>query len=344
MIKIKISLYADPHFSQSSSIIVGRKGEFTGRLDNLIRSFTWMNNFFKSQNVDEIICLGDLVDKPVLTSEEITAMSKCEIDNHYLIVGNHCRSDKDGYINALSIYKNVINKPGFIFDGVYFLPYNHDLIDLKSISPRPKVILSHNDIKGYNFGGHLSTEGYEISDILSSCDLFINGHLHNGGWVIKDKIMNLGTLSGMNFSSCNGEWFPSVAILDTETLEINLYENPEAYHFMKVEFKTLPEVKGFLDNLSGNHNVIQIKVLADLAERTRKLIEQSNKVEASRILTIHDNSKNDKSIVNKITLEGSNISIYDKLKAFISSQTLKLSQNKLNEIIDQIAEKEDNVQ
>ncbi len=332
---MKLGLYADPHFSQSSSIIVGRKNDFAGRLDNLIQSFDWMNSLFKSKKVDKIVCLGDLTNKPILTAEEITAMSKCSIEEHYLIEGNHCRSDKDGKINSLAIYPNVIDEPQWLTNDVFCLPYNSSVFDLTTLERKPKIILSHNDIIGYDFGaGHISTVGYDIQDILDNCELYINGHLHTGGWVVKNRIINLGMLSGMNFSSCNGQWNPSVAILDTDTLDIEIIENPYAYKFRKESFNTLPKVKGYLDNLVGDNFVLQIKVPDTIADAARKLLDKNKKVTVSRLLVTHNKSK--KSKKEQITFT-ENQSIYDKLKGFISNSNTKYSKELLLEIIDTIS-------
>ena len=281
-----IGLYADPHFSQSSSIIVGKRGDFSGRLDNLIRSFDWMNQLFQDHKVDQIICLGDMTDKPNLTAEEITALSKCHIDHHILLVGNHCRSDTSGSINSLNLFSRVIYNPEYLDDKqeVLMLPYSSTVIEFKE---NPKIILSHNDLKGYNFGyGHVSSAGYEISEILDHCQLFINGHLHNGGWVVKDRIMNLGMLSGMNFSSCGGEWEPSVAILDTDTLKIELFTNPIAYRFKKISCSSLIELKKYLDKLpEEGEYVLQVKVPSEISIEVRKLLDQSRRVVASRVIS-----------------------------------------------------------
>lgn len=335
-----LGLYADPHFSQTSSIIVGRKGDFSGRLDNLINSFTWMNKVFQDKGVDMVVCLGDLTDKPVLTSEEITAMSKCGIEEHYLIVGNHCRSDKDGKINSLAIYGDkVISSPRWLTDEVFVLPYNHSTFDFASLDHKPKIILSHNDIKGYDFGGgHLSDAGYDLNTILTNCELFINGHLHTGGWMINDKIMNLGNLSGINFSSCGGQWEPSIAILDTDTLKVELIENPCAYIFLKKTFDTIPLVKGFLDNLrSDRHYVIQLKVPTAIAPSVRQLVSQyDTKISASRIITFNDKKKAEVP-EEKPQIELDKTSIYEKLGTFIENQKPKYSILTIREIIDTIA-------
>lgn len=339
---MKIGLYADPHISQTSSIIVGRQGEFTGRLDNLIKSFTWMNNFFKEQGVSEIICLGDMTDKPNLTSEEITALSKCGVEDHHFIVGNHCRSDKDGQINSLNIFNKVYSSPRYIEceDGVviYVLPYNSTPVDLNSLEVKPDIILSHNDLKGYDFGGHVSESGYSLDDILANCKLFVNGHLHNGGWIVDGRIMNLGNLSGVNFSSCGGQWEPSVGIIDTETMQITLYENPEAYRFKKIEVGTLPKLKGYLDNLESGHYVLQVKVPESLAARARKLLDQCDKVDASRVLTVTTKKSSQKA---PQSIKFDQTSIYDKLRGFVNQQKPeKYSMSKIANIIDEIEKQE----
>lgn len=347
---MKIGLYADVHLSMTSSIIVGRSGEFSGRLNNIIESCKWMNHLFKDQDCNLVVCLGDLTDKTSLSAEEITALSQCGLEDHHFIVGNHCRSDKNGEINSLSLFKNTYYEPCLIeIPGgrdnevfkILILPYNSTPVDLSQFSDGVDVILSHNDIKGYDFGGHVSEAGYEIEDILSKCKLFINGHLHNGAWLIQDRIVNLGQISGMNFSSCGGQWEPSVGILDTDTLTLEIHENPYAYRFKKEEFSTLTKLKSYLDNLpeSGEY-VLQARVPDTIAQKSRKLIDQCSKVVASRVLTSQTKSKKSSPTKrDEIKLDKS--SVYDKLRGFVTSQNpSKYSIEKINEIIDQMEMKE----
>lgn len=345
---MKIGIYADPHFSQTSSIIVGKQGEFTGRLDNLIKSFKWMNKFFKDNDCKIVFCLGDMTDKPVLTAEEITAMSRCGIEDHHLIVGNHCRSDQSGEMNSLSIFNKVYYKPRIVEipsevnpfpTKILILPYSSTPYDLTEFADKVDIILSHNDIKGYDYGSHVSTSGYDLHDIMERCTLFINGHLHNGGWLVKDRIMNLGQLSGMNFSSCGGEWEPSVGILDTDKVRIDIYENPEAYRFKKIEVRTLPQLKGYLSNLPQGHYVIQAKVPEKIVQSSRKVLDQCDMVVASRLLTIHEKKNSESPKKSQVKLDQA--SVYDKLRNFIKIQNpTKYDQTKLNEIINSIETKE----
>lgn len=338
---MKIGIYADPHFACSSSIILGKQGEFTGRLDNLIRSFKWMNETFKENNVKAIYCLGDFTDKTTLTSEELTAISKCDLTGHTCLVGNHCRSTKSGEINSISAFiPKVVSEPTVeLLAGlrILLLPYNSDIADLSQYEDID-VILSHNDLKGYDFGGgHMSTSGYEASNILKSCRLFINGHLHNGGWVVKDRIVNLGQLSGMNFSSCGGEWEPSVGILDTTTLKLDIIPNPVAYRFKKLEFNSMSTLKSYLDNLPNDGEyILQIKIPEDSALTARKLLDQCNRITASRVVTYRSKSEVVNTYKETPTLE--RVPMYKKLQDFISTQTPKCNQKLLQEIIQSLSE------
>lgn len=341
-----VGLYTDAHFSQSSSIILGKKDSFSGRLQNLIESFKWMNEVFTERGVKEIFCLGDLTDKPNLTSEEISALGKCNLDGHRFILGNHCRSDKDGYFNSLSVFEKVYNKPEYLnLDDCifYLLPYNSTLTDLNSLDPKPDVILSHNDIMDFNYGNYLSKTGYELSDIVSNCKLFINGHLHNGEWLIKNRVMNLGSITGVNFASCGGEWDPSIGILDTDTLKVELIENPIAYKFRKLSFNNYSEVKNYLSSLSKQNYVLQIKVPQRIVNDVRDLLNDTAAVAASRVLSLPEQM----SVANQIMFEELNDkqeslneyskSPYEKLKEYVKDKApAKYSINTILDIIDKI--------
>lgn len=338
---MKIGLYADPHFSQNSGVLVGREGIYTKRLSNLVKSFKWMNKFFKEQGCSEIVCLGDLTDRPDLTAEEITALSECGIEDHTLIVGNHCRSDKSGEVSTLSLFKKSFFSPTVWEIGcsrILILPYNSTVSDLNSFG-KVDIILSHNDLKGYDFGNHISTEGYDIQDILDNCQLFVNGHLHNGGWLIENRIVNLGQLTGINFSSCGGQWEPSVGIYDTETKTLTIHENPEALRFKKVEKSTLTSLKNYIESLSDNPHVVQVKVPEKISSSARKLLNQYDKVVASRILVVKDKKKSTTQINKKSTEEST--TVYDKLRKFISDQNPeKFDHDKVFKIVDDLEKKE----
>ena len=120
---------------------------------------------------------------------------------------------------------------------VSFLPYTHDYdMSMYMANSKKRIIFSHNDIKGINYGKYISTSGFDIEDINKSCDLFINGHLHNGENVT-DKIINIGNLSGQNFSEDGLKYKHNIMIIDTNSLEYQKIENPFATYFIKYDFK-----------------------------------------------------------------------------------------------------------
>lgn len=337
---MKILIYSDPHFSQNSSMLIGKDGKYSKRLSNLIKTFKWINQVASDEKCDYTYCLGDMTDRPDLTAEEITAMSECNLQDHRIVVGNHCRSDKDGEISSLAMFNTIYNKPDLYIFGedpvrkILVLPYNSTPYDLDDYG-KVDIILSHNDIKGYDFGGRVSTEGYEISDILDHCTLFINGHLHNGGWLVESRIMNVGQVTGMNFSSCGGQWEPSAVVLNTDDLSLKFYENPEAFRFKKEEFSSLTAVKNYLTSLPEvGHYVIQAKVPESAASSTRQILDKSPKVVTSRVIV----SKSKKSKTpNKSSVKLSSTSIYDKLRGFIATQNKsKFNEEVINKIITKI--------
>lgn len=312
---MKIGLYTDPHFSQYSNLILSSNG-YSGRLNNLIASFKWANKIFKEKSVEMVFCLGDLTDRPTVTAEEMSALRECNLTDHYFIVGNHCRLDKDGSYNTVNMFEHVYYNPQKVSEitdsNVYVLPYNSDLIDLKELKDAD-VILSHNDISNYDFGEYISKAGYEIEDILENCKLFINGHLHRGEWLVPNRIINLGSISGINFSTCEGEWNPSIGILDTTSLKIELIENPHALKFRKFKAKTLIELQTYLNGLNGNNYVVQIKIPHEINMQARKILDNYPNIIASRVLSFTESIVPEKAKLDNTE----HMSIQDKLYAYI---------------------------
>ena len=103
--------------------------------------------------------------------------------------------------------------------------------------------------------------------------------------------MNLGCLSGINFSSCGGAWNPSIAIVDSETMKVNLIENPYAYKFRKKTFKNLLEIKAYLDELPTDNFVLQLKVPHRILNETKEITSTCKKVTAFRIVSYADDKK-----------------------------------------------------
>lgn len=295
-----VGVYADAHFTMSSSIVIGNTGTTMGRLDRLIKSFEWMYDLFSENSVELIINLGDLTDSPHLRAEEITAISKALSYRKGIpevhILGNHETVTSDGQINSISMLNsdplvNLVINPFQTPGGKFlYLPYgSYEEGDLDKYSA--DILFSHINIKESFINNSFSLRDGISPDYLSrKFSLVINGHIHTGSWV-RRNILNIGSISGINFSTGNSSWNHSVGILDTETLDIKLFENPESLRFIKVSADSLGDLKSKIDQSDHPHNVIQVTVPHDLRTDTRKLLDDAGVI-FSKIVSKFDTYKN----------------------------------------------------
>ena len=148
------------------------------------------------------------------------------------------------------------------FDDIFFIPYileenRKPLSSMLSKKTGKRYIFSHNDIKGIQLGKIESKQGFTIEEIRSNCDWYFNGHLHNGSKVA-DGIINVGNLTGQNFSEDAKKYSHGCIIFDTTTGECDLYENPYAFNFYKLSYAT--------DSLYGLKNNAIVTMSVDSAD------------------------------------------------------------------------------
>lgn len=323
---MKIGIVGDIHWSTYSSILRNRGKKFSVRLEGLIKSISWVENLFKEHGCEEEIFLGDTFDKPDLTSEEISALKEIEWNNSsrlkHFIIGNH-ESDVSSLIYSST---QTLHKIGVVEDAPYiyslddkteilFLPYiteddRKPLVEyLKERNHNKKLIIcSHNDIKGFQMGPFLSKTGFEVEEINNNCVLYLNGHLHNCGQV-NDKIINIGVLSGQNFSEDAFKYEHHVAILDTDTLKLEFFENPYAFNFYKIDIAEEKDIKQ-LYSLKQNA-IICIKCINTLESAVKEAINNNKNIINYRALIY---SRCDENLLGEVKqIELNNI---DHLKQF----------------------------
>lgn len=275
----KILIYTDLHTCTYSSILRGRGKKYSFRLENAINTVSWINQLAKERGITDIYDLGDFFDRPDLNAEEITALREMDLSNHRFLVGNHEAMSADLYFNSINVFNGkVYDKPEIIRYGttqIVMLPYVGEsdrtsiteVLDNLGIKNEDKIVIfSHNDIKNIYYGNFLTTVGYDIDDIESNCDLFINGHIHNGAR-IKNKIINLGSATGINFSNDATSWKPKVAILDTDTLEVELIDNPYGVLFYKKEVKTAALAINFIQEIAKESNPVVVSIKCPETEK-----------------------------------------------------------------------------
>lgn len=244
---MKYLIYSDNHFCQYSSIIRGRGDYFSLRLENQLKTLEWIRSVAEDNKVDAIFNLGDFFDKPDLNSEELTALSFIRWSTdipQYFIVGNHEMGLTNNLYSSSAVLdlpkgSTVFEKPQWFNDDIFILPYilesnRKPLIEYLG-DKKPKIILSHNDIKGVKLGQFISQNGFDIDEIGENCRIFINGHIHNGGNIAKN-IVNIGNITGQNFNEDASLYNHKAIILDTDKNTIDEIENPYAFNFYKIDF------------------------------------------------------------------------------------------------------------
>lgn len=211
-----IGIVGDVHWSRYSSILRNRGNTYSYRLENCIDSVNWAEAL--TENCNCVVYLGDFFDSSELNSEEITALKEINwnLKPHHFLVGNHEMGMNDLSYSSSHLFDYIDTAArSFVEDKpridrtygnteIAFLPYilEDDRKPLEEYFDSPntkRIIFSHNDIAGMQLGKFTSTAGFTIENIQSNCSLFLNGHLHNGGKVA-DGVINVGNLTGQNFS------------------------------------------------------------------------------------------------------------------------------------------------
>lgn len=335
---MKILVYGDVHWSTYSSIIRSSGDDYSTRLENVIKSVNWAEALAKEHSCEMIVDLGDFFDKPDLTSQELSALCELEFCNvpHYHVCGNHEIGSSDLCYNSSNIFKVienhvVITKPFTMKvdddKNIGFLPYIIDAsrksLDLY-FSYKPDIIFSHNDISGIQIGSVVSKNGFSLEEINNYyCTLFINGHIHNTTAEVMNKpnsrFINCGNLTGQNFSEDALKYDHIALIVDTKTYKVEVFENPYAFNFYKLDFTkntytSLPVLKenavvaikcnnNNYDNIKEaiyyNKNIIASRIILDTLEGSIEIVDDSieslsiNHIEEFKKFILNSVGKND---------------------------------------------------
>ena len=295
---MKIGIVGDIHWSKYSSILRSRGKKYSKRLENCIDSINWAEELL-GDRCDIVVYLGDFFDHESLKSEEITALSEIEWNKvpHHFLVGNHELGLNDLSFSSAHIFNlkdpQVIDHPTtWIYSNVEvcYLPYilnnTGKLDDYFDAKTEKRIIFSHNDIAGIQLGKFTSTAGFSIENIEANCDLFINGHLHNGSKV-SDKIYNVGNLTGQNFSEDANIYKHNIFILDTDTLEIEQIENPYAIKFYK--FNSLEDLINYKFN---SNSIVTAKLYNKSIKKAKEFVNNNSNIIAHRFIISQDETKN----------------------------------------------------
>ena len=274
---------------------------FSVRLEKLIESINWVQQQAVALGCDMIVCGGDFFDKSTLTAEELTALSTIQWAQlpQYFLAGNHEMTlDNQSVLSSDALYKigTIIRNSTTLSVGdkdLMLLPYIDEDIrkplgEYLLPNRRERIIISHNDIKGIKYGKYISESGFSIDEIEKNCSLFINGHLHNCG-ILNDKgtIINLGNLCGQNFTEDASKYPHFMCVVDTDTLQVNYYENPYAINFHKVVIDSKDTMQEKLATLKQNA-VVWVDTYTYLLTDVKEYLNSMSNIIARRVTTTRD--------------------------------------------------------
>lgn len=294
---MKILIYADPHFSTYSSILRKRGNNFSFRLENLIDTINFVEQTGVERNCDRIVCLGDFFDKSSLSAEEISALSAINWSNipHIYLVGNHEISRADNTMSSAMAFEllpnsMVVSSPQveeFQDFQLCYLPYiltgkKETLENYLGTSSKKRVIFSHNDIAGIEYGKYTSEQGFDVSDIIKNCFLFFNGHLHNHSTY--SNLINVGNITGNNFTEDGFKYKHVCLLFDTSTMTYEKIENPYATKFIQLNYPC------DLENLPSN-SVLLLQCNCDDVSKIKSELEGNNKVLDYKLNVVMSNQK-----------------------------------------------------
>ena len=294
---MKVGIYTDVHYGQYSSILRMRGQHYSKRLENCIQSLNWAEQLFQEQKCDMVVCLGDFFDHAQLGAEELTALNELKVGpgRHVAIVGNHEITNASRTFNSMSILQRlhweVISAPqieAYCDCSFIYLPYiveeeRKPLADYCQGVSGSKIIFSHNDIKGIRYGAFVSEEGFDLKEIEQESSLFLNGHLHNGQFLNEaETILNLGNLTGQNFGEDAFHFKHYACIMDTSTLELQFFENPYAFNFVKVDLTAGEDLQSLREIPNA---VATIRTYEDQVASVRQALEELPVV-ANRVLIV----------------------------------------------------------
>lgn len=291
---MKICIVGDVHWSTYSSIVRSRGTRFSTRLENLIATINWCERF--ANDCDAFVYLGDFFDKCDLTSEELTALQEVKWAKdkpHYFVVGNHESPVASLEFNSTKALQKegftIITEPLTLFDKLVFIPYtleeNRKLFADYVGSVKDAIVFSHNDLKGIRYGAYESKTGFELNEIHDKCKLFINGHLHNQMKFMDESgrmyAINLGNITGQNFSEDASIYNHQVMLLDTDTYEFKLLTNPFAMNFYKFDIDKESDLKKL--DLLGPQPVLSIKCEESLQAPLNEVLDSLQGVITSKV-------------------------------------------------------------
>lgn len=241
-----LGIYSDPHFTKK---LPGLDEVFR---ECVINTYKEMYSTFKDNNVEMVICSGDLFDKPVLDASSVDLFKSIMLEAKqiptYYLLGNHEILDaSSNIIKCVDSYRNQHSVTELCeINGLVFIPYDVDLDSIDLSKYYDKILFTHHDILGSTLAGGSVKASFGLDpNLFNKCKVVFNGHIHLRSTL--GKVINLGSLFTTQYAELNDKDYndcPKYYIYNTDTGELTSYTNSNNLYFYTATY----------DNYIENYN------------------------------------------------------------------------------------------
>ena len=182
---MSILLFSDLHLDQWRQFSSVNENGFSTRLLEQIRVIHKVCEIAVTENVSDIIFLGDLFNsqgeslpKVVYNAAFHCLQELSKVKPLYIIVGNHDMYRKMHILSSYQEIRNVtiVDRPMFINRGGYqidLVPWEQQM----KVKSRGDILLGHCEVVGTNMGNAISKVGYNPEEFEGYSRIYL-GHFH----------------------------------------------------------------------------------------------------------------------------------------------------------------------
>lgn len=292
----KILIFTDPHLEGPAV-----------RMASAVQTMNWLCDLAQAEEVDAIVCCGDLTNRAILTTPEEIAgfnLSMVRMANlavgqesrpieFHLVMGNHdllSTSRLMSTVAILDIHPRVSVHHQFasrqIADTTFdFLPYG------KQPDPQKgRFLFTHNDFTGivYNFTGYQAKKGFGITDFQNYESVF-NGHIHLPS--SSGNLINVGSVLPQRMDYVPyakiEELRPRAIVLTTKNqgFEVREHYNPHATLYATLDYSSKSAFGKQLQLLKqlSDERVVHARVVCPTAMAANEALKAIQPVKGDRL-------------------------------------------------------------
>lgn len=274
---LRIGHISDVHLGYRSGSLVTEEGINLREQDGYNALNEVIDDMIASR-VNCVVCTGDFFHSPTPTvrmiHEAMNAIKKLS-DNHipfYCLAGNHDSSDivkeipsndvlnipEIGLFSYTEPYVIVEVADNILLHMVSHHGYSKQLDTMKHIKPvdgKINILCTHGSIYDpqSNTVLHTESEPREIvipQDVLAlNWDCILLGHIHDRGWVIKNKVFYGGSLFRRGFSDSQGDRGWTEWVIDNGTIKPilhNIHQRPQYDVFLNCTNSSIREIEDLI--------------------------------------------------------------------------------------------------